>query len=151
MMMTDNFYPGDLAQYFSVIHRAFLHETHASYQKLHLNATSAYILVLLCKTGPQNQNFIAKTLLISKGQITREIRHLKAMSYVTQQVSDQNHAHNIISLTPQGCQILSQVELIRNQWWQDRLDFNQVNDDSLFEPTLRKIAQELIQRSKKES
>lgn len=148
--MTDKFYPGDLAQYFSVIHRAFLRDTHAAYQKLHLNATSAYILVLLCKTGSQSQNDIAKTLLISKGQITREIQRLKALEYVTQEVSNQNHTRNIISLTKTGQQVLSQVQVIRNDWWQQQIAQNQITSQSLFEPTLKQITQKLIARSQKE-
>ncbi|WP_252904159.1 hypothetical protein [Secundilactobacillus silagei] len=49
--MTLQTFPGDLAQSFSIIHRAFQRDTQPIYKALNLNVTNAYILLLLEQQG----------------------------------------------------------------------------------------------------
>lgn len=84
--MVLNTFPGDIAQAFSVIHRAFLRDTKQEYAALGLNPTSAYILLYLAQHGPSTQSTLAHALIIDKGQITREIKKSVTLGFVTKKL-----------------------------------------------------------------
>lgn len=144
--MTLQTFPGDLAQCFSIIHRAFQRDTQPLYKKINLNVTNAYILLLLDKQGEHSQNDLARRLVINKGQITREIKRLTEMGYVSQTQSEDNKTTNVIRITSAGRQVVPQVVDIRNDWWQDRLTQNNVDLNAPFAETLQLIMGELIER-----
>ncbi|MTV81929.1 MarR family winged helix-turn-helix transcriptional regulator [Secundilactobacillus folii] len=139
-------FPGDLAQCFSIIHRAFQRDTQPIYKQINLNVTNAYILLLLDKRGERSQNELARTLVINKGQITREIKRLTELGYVSQTQSADNKTTNIIRITAGGRKVVPQIIAVRNEWWQERLSKNHVSADSPFAETLQTIMDELIER-----
>jgi len=141
-------FPGDLAQSFSIIHRAFQRDTQPIYKALNLNVTNAYILLLLEQQGAHSQNELAKKLVINKGQITREIKRLSELGYVSQTQSIDNRTTNVIKITAAGSQVVPKIVEIRNKWWQQRLDRSHLDVDAPFAETLQTIMKELIQRSK---
>lgn len=147
--MTLQTFPGDLAQCFSIIHRAFQRDTQPLYKAIHLNVTNAYILLLLEQKGARSQNELARTLVINKGQITREIKRLTELSYVSQTQSTDNRTTNVIEITPAGSAIVPQIVAIRNKWWQARLDVNKVATDAPFAESLETIMNELIKNNDK--
>ncbi|GAT18066.1 MarR family winged helix-turn-helix transcriptional regulator [Secundilactobacillus silagei] len=146
--MTLQTFPGDLAQSFSIIHRAFQRDTQPIYKALNLNVTNAYILLLLEQQGAHSQNELAKKLVINKGQITREIKRLSELGYVSQTQSIDNRTTNVIKITAAGSQVVPKIVEIRNKWWQQRLDRSHLDVDAPFAETLQTIMKELIQRSK---
>ncbi|WP_054750399.1 MarR family winged helix-turn-helix transcriptional regulator [Lacticaseibacillus thailandensis] len=108
-----------------------------------LNATSAYILLLLHQQGDSSQNDLARTLVINKGQIAREVHRLSTDSYVSQTQSPDNRTTNIIHITTAGEAIIPEIIAIRNQWWQARLEHNHIDPDDSFQATLQKLSTEL--------
>lgn len=146
--MTLQTFPGDLAQSFSIIHRAFQRDTQPIYKTLKLNVTNAYILLLLEQQGEHSQNELAKRLVINKGQITREIKRLTELGYVSQTQSVDNKTTNVIRITLAGSQVVPKIVDIRNQWWQQRLDRSHIDVNAPFAEALDKVMKELIQRSK---
>lgn len=144
--MTLETFPGDLAQCFSIIHRAFQRDTQPIYKQINLNVTNAYILLLLDTHGERSQNELARTLVINKGQITREIKRLMELGYVSQTKSADNKTTNIIRITSAGQKVIPQIVAIRNDWWQERLDVNHVSATTPFAETLQTIMRELIAR-----
>lgn len=141
--MPENTFPGDFAQSFSIIHRAFQRDVLPQYKEMGLNATSAYILLLLHQQGDSSQNELARTLVINKGQIAREVRWLHTDGYVSQTQSTDNRTTNIIHITDDGQAIIPQIISIRNRWWQERLDNNQIDPDNSFKDTLDVLMTEL--------
>ncbi len=139
-------YPGDLAQCFSVIHRAFLRDTKSKYNTINLNATSAYIILLLDEIGESSQNKLAKTLLINKGQITKEINRLLKLKFITKEKLATKRTTNVIKITIKGRKIIPKIISIRNDWWNQRISNNEIKNKSSFAPTLIKITEELIKR-----
>ncbi|GAX09177.1 MarR family transcriptional regulator [Secundilactobacillus silagincola] len=146
--MTLQTFPGDLAQSFSIIHRAFQRDTQPVYKQLNLNVTNAYILLLLEQQGEHSQNELAKRLVINKGQITREIKRLSELGYVSQTQSVDNRTTNVIKITEAGSQVVPKIVDIRNQWWQQRLDQSHVDVNAPFAETLQTVMRELIERDK---
>ncbi|KRM27516.1 MarR family transcriptional regulator [Schleiferilactobacillus harbinensis] len=142
--MVLNTFPGDIAQAFSVIHRAFLRDTKQEYAALGLNPTSAYILLYLAQHGPSTQSTLAHALIIDKGQITREIKKSVTLGFVTKTVSTTNRTANIVAITAAGKAILPTIVTIRNQWWQTRLTRNHIQPDAPFVQSIEKIQDELI-------
>ncbi|GAW99230.1 MarR family winged helix-turn-helix transcriptional regulator [Secundilactobacillus mixtipabuli] len=145
--MTLQTFPGDLAQSFSIIHRAFQRDTQPIYKTLKLNVTNAYILLLLEQQGEHSQNELAKRLVINKGQITREIKRLSELGFVSQTQSMDNRTTNVIKITPDGSKVVPKIVEIRNQWWQERFNRSHVNADAPFAETLQLIMRELIERN----
>lgn len=145
--MTLQTFPGDLAQSFSIIHRAFQRDTQPIYKTLKLNVTNAYILLLLEQQGEHSQNEVAKRLVINKGQITREIKRLSELGFVSQTQSMDNRTTNVIKITPDGSKVVPKIVEIRNQWWQERFNRSHVNADAPFAETLQLIMRELIERN----
>lgn len=141
-------FPGDLAQCFSIIHRAFQRDTQPLYKAIHLNVTNAYILLLLEKQGESSQNALARTLVINKGQITREIKRLSELGYISQTQSVDNKTTNVIRITAAGLEVVPSIVKIRNDWWQERLDHNQVTVDAPFAKTLQTIMADLIESNR---
>lgn len=141
-------FPGDLAQCFSIIHRAFQRDTQPLYKAIHLNVTNAYILLLLEKQGESSQNALARTLVINKGQITREIKRLSELGYISQTQSVDNKTTNVIRITAAGLAVVPSIVKIRNDWWQERLDRNQVTVDAPFAATLQTIMADLIESNR---
>ncbi|WP_156660467.1 MarR family winged helix-turn-helix transcriptional regulator [Secundilactobacillus odoratitofui] len=146
--MTLHTFPGDLAQCFSIIHRAFQRDTQPLYKAIDLNVTNAYILLLLDQQGERSQNELARTLVINKGQITREIKRLSELGYVSQTQSLDNRTTNVIRITDAGLKVVPKIVDIRNAWWQERLNRNHVDVNAPFAETLEKIMDELIVRNK---
>lgn len=146
--MTLQTFPGDLAQSFSIIHRAFQRDTQPIYKTLKLNVTNAYILLLLEQQGEHSQNELAKRLVINKGQITREIKRLSELGYVSQTQSVDNRTTNVIKITDEGRKVVPKIVDIRNQWWQERFKRSHVDADAPFAETLQTVMKELIERSK---
>lgn len=141
-------FPGDLAQSFSIIHRAFQRDTQPIYKKLSLNVTNAYILLLLEQQGEHSQNELAKRLVINKGQITREIKRLSELGYVSQTQSMDNRTTNVIRITAAGKKVVPKIVDIRNQWWQERFERSHVSPEAPFAKTLETVMRELIKRSR---
>ena len=141
-------FPGDLAQCFSIIHRAFQRDTQPLYKAIHLDVTNAYILLLLEKQGESSQNALARTLVINKGQITREIKRLSELGYISQTQSVDNKTTNVIRITAAGLEVVPSIVKIRNDWWQERLDHNQVTVDAPFAETLQTIMADLIESNR---
>lgn len=146
--MTLQTFPGDLAQSFSIIHRAFQRDTQPIYKTLNLNVTNAYILLLLEQQGEHSQNELAKRLVINKGQITREIKRLSELGYVSQTQSVDNRTTNVIKITEEGKKVVPKIVDIRNKWWQERFDRSHLNAEAPFAETLQTVMKELIERSK---
>ncbi|WP_054653987.1 hypothetical protein [Secundilactobacillus silagei] len=86
--------------------------------------------------------------MINKGQITREIKRLSELGYVSQTQSIDNRTTNVIKITAAGSQVVPKIVEIRNKWWQQRLDRSHLDVDAPFAETLQTIMKELIQRSK---
>ncbi len=146
--MNLNTFPGDIAQYFSVIHRAFLHDTQPKYRELSLNATSAYILVRLAKYGQSNQNNLAKYLVINKGQVTREIKRLVDLDLVSKQTMTENRTANVINITEKGQKLIPKIVAIRNEWWQARLKNEKIDENSGFFSAITRIGREVTGQPK---
>ncbi|GAX05127.1 MarR family transcriptional regulator [Secundilactobacillus pentosiphilus] len=146
--MTLQTFPGDLAQSFSIIHRAFQRDTQPIYKKLNLNVTNAYILLLLEQQGEHSQNELAKRLVINKGQITREIKRLSELGYVSQTQSTDNRTTNVIRITAAGKEVVPKIVDIRNQWWQERFQRSHVSPEAPFAKALETVMRELIERSR---
>ena len=145
-MKEDPNYPGDLAQAFSVVHRAFYNDTKQQYQHFQLNPTSAYILVFLSRQGDSNQTTLARRLVINKGQITREVQHLVELGFVIKTVDQYKKTANHLSLSSAGKSLIPQILAIRETWWQERLKLNGLQLTTPFAEALTAVTQELIHR-----
>jgi DNA-binding MarR family transcriptional regulator len=143
--MARNTFPGDIAQAFSVIHRAFLRDTKQQYDQLGLNPTSAYILLYLAQHGPSTQSTLAHALIIDKGQITRETKKLASLGFLTKAVSPTNRTANIVTITATGKKLLPTIIAIRNHWWEERLAQNNLAPTAPFVTSIQKIQDELTQ------
>lgn len=137
-------FPGDIAQSVSVIHRAYQRDAQLLFKQLNINATSAYILLILDKEGTFSQNELSRELLINKGQIAREVKRLSGDGFVTQEQSPDNKTTNVVTITPAGVALIPKIVDFRNAWWRRRLQLSELTPDSALATSLQLISRELI-------
>ncbi|ABJ57606.1 MarR family winged helix-turn-helix transcriptional regulator [Oenococcus oeni] len=137
--MREETFPGDIAQYFSVIHRAFLKDTKGEYAKYDLNPTNAYILLYLFFNKNSSQSELAQKLVINKGQITRETTKLLSLNFISKEISSKNRTTNVIAISSDGKKVIKKIIDIRNQWWEEKLKLSGVKTNSEFLDSLKKL------------
>lgn len=106
-------------------------------EEFNINSSQLHFLFEISHQKEINQENIASRCNINKGAVARSIKKLEDKGLVERRIDDNNRRQNIISLTPDGEEILKKAISKLDKW-----------ESYIFEDNL--IEKEMLQKSLKE-
>jgi len=125
----------DLTTNLAILHRQFQRDMNQILEadKVPINITEFYLLVLVSEATPINQRMAARTIAVDEGLMTRMGRHLVRLSLLQKNDDPADRRNKQLSLTTKGQDLVKQAIDVLHQWWQrvtpgdTPLDFQKLN------------------------
>jgi len=125
----------DLTTNLAILHRQFQRDMNQILEadKVPINITEFYLLVLVSESTPINQRMAARTIAVDEGLMTRMVRHLVRLSLLQKNDDPADRRNKQLSLTTKGQDLVKQAIDVLHQWWQrvtpgdTPLDFQKLN------------------------
>lgn len=133
---------GYLAQDISILHRQYYKDTREEFNQISLNPTAACILLAVSDYENISQNQVARSLVIDKGLATREINKMNQLNYLTK--SDGAGKTKVLNLTEEGKKVVTKVQKIRSQWWEDRFVKAGIQKDSPLVSSIEAVVSTIV-------
>jgi len=125
----------DLTTNLAILHRQFQRDMNQILEadKVPINITEFYLLVLVSESTPINQRMAARTIAVDEGLMTRMVRHLVRLSLLQKNDDPADRRNKQLSLTTKGQDLVKQAIDVLHQWWHrvtpgdTPLDFQKLN------------------------
>lgn len=110
-----------LSTYTAILHRQMQRDMNQLLirDKLPVNITEVYLLVLILESQPINQRRAATTLAVDEGLMTRMVTHLKELKLINKVDSQRDRRVKELTLTPEGEALLGSALKKFNIWWEE--------------------------------
>ncbi|PIO82612.1 hypothetical protein BSQ39_03015 [Loigolactobacillus backii] len=89
-------------------------------KKLPLTLPELNLLLLVGQTATVNQHTIAQKMLLADDEITRMVRKLIKLAYLTREQDIADHRKKLLNLSTNGQKILAAVQRELQDWWQQQ-------------------------------
>ena len=106
-----------------------------------INAGHLLFLILIYENEGINMQQLAKLGCFDKGTITKSIRRLEELGYVNSMCSPNDKRIRMLYTTDQAKNIIRDLYIIRQQWWEKLTDGIDNDELKQFEKTFQKLTQ----------
>ncbi|WP_054699048.1 MarR family winged helix-turn-helix transcriptional regulator [Secundilactobacillus odoratitofui] len=86
--------------------------------KLPVNITEMYLMVLILESQPISQRRASTTLAVDEGLMTRMVKHLTALGLIHKQAAERDKRVKELTLTADGKELLDYGLSQFNEWWE---------------------------------
>ena len=111
----------DFTTNLAILHRQFQRDMNQILEadKVPINITEFYLLVLVSETSPINQRMAARTIAVDEGLMTRMVRHLVALDFLQKTDDPADRRNKQLTLTATGEQLVQRAIQVLHHWWQN--------------------------------
>ncbi|WP_125981864.1 MarR family winged helix-turn-helix transcriptional regulator [Loigolactobacillus iwatensis] len=89
-------------------------------KKLPLTLPELNLILLVGQTATVNQHTIAQKMLLADDEITRMVRKLIKLAYLTREQDTVDHRKKLLNLSTNGQKILVAAQRKLQDWWQQQ-------------------------------
>lgn len=86
--------------------------------KLPVNITEMYLMVLILESQPISQRRASTTLAVDEGLMTRMVKHLTALGLIHKEAAARDKRVKELTLTEDGEKLLDYALAQFNKWWE---------------------------------
>lgn len=110
----------DFTTNLAILHRQFQRDMNQILEadKVPINITEFYLLVLVSENSPINQRMAARTIAVDEGLMTRMVRHLVALSLLQKTDDPTDRRNKQLTLTGKGQHLVQRAIDVLHHWWQ---------------------------------
>lgn len=118
-----------ISTYNAILHRQLQRDMNQLLikDKLPVNITEMYLMVLILESQPISQRRASTTLAVDEGLMTRMVKHLTALGLIHKEAAARDKRVKELTLTEDGEKLLDYALSQFNKWWES------------FEPDLKGI------------
>ncbi|KRM57957.1 MarR family winged helix-turn-helix transcriptional regulator [Secundilactobacillus malefermentans] len=112
-----------LSTYVAILHRQLQRDMNQLLveDKLPVNITEIYLMVLIMETDGVNQRQAAQTLAVDEGLMTRMVKHLVTLNFIEKTNSPEDKRNKLLTLTEAGKKLLEHGLGRFQNWWRSFL------------------------------
>ena len=120
----------DFTTNLAILHRQFQRAMNQLLEadKMPVNITEFYLLVLISETRQLNQRRAAWTMAVDEGLMARMVHHLVELKLIQKETDPRDRRNRRLQLTPSGQELVQQAITVLHDWWQqatpNQSDFN---------------------------
>ncbi|GAK48736.1 transcriptional regulator [Secundilactobacillus oryzae JCM 18671] len=126
-----------LSTYVAILHRQLQRDMNQLLveDKLPVNMTEIYLMVLIMETDGVNQRQAATTLAVDEGLMTRMVKHLVSLGFIEKTASAEDKRNKLLTLTVSGEKLLDHGLARFRKWWEtfindvDGLDIQKIGSE----------------------
>jgi len=111
----------DFTTNLAILHRQFQRAMNQILEadKMPVNITEFYLLVLVSETSQLNQRRAAWTMAVDEGLMARMVQHLVSLSLLQKETDPDDRRNRRLKLTADGQELVKQAIAVLHDWWQD--------------------------------
>ncbi|AYM02100.1 MarR family winged helix-turn-helix transcriptional regulator [Levilactobacillus yiduensis] len=110
----------DFTTNLAILHRQFQRAMNQILEadKMPINITEFYLLVLVSETSQLNQRRAAWTMAVDEGLMARMVHHLVDLSLLQKETDPDDRRNRRLTLTTDGKKLVKQAITVLHDWWQ---------------------------------
>ena len=111
----------DFTTNLAILHRQFQRAMNQILEadKMPVNITEFYLLVLVSETSQLNQRRAAWTMAVDEGLMARMVQHLVGLSLLQKETDPDDRRNRRLKLTDDGQVLVKQAVTVLHDWWRE--------------------------------
>lgn len=138
----------DFTTNLAILHRQFQRAMNQLLEadKMPVNITEFYLLVLISETRQLNQRRAAWTMAVDEGLMARMVHHLVELELIQKETDPRDRRNRRLQLTPAGQELVQQAITVLHDWWQQVTPNQSDFDYAVITAQLQRLSSRVLQK-----
>lgn len=138
----------DFTTNLAILHRQFQRAMNQLLEadKMPVNITEFYLLVLISETRQLNQRRAAWTMAVDEGLMARMVHHLVELELIQKETDPRDRRNRRLQLTPAGQELVQQAITVLHDWWQQATPNQSDFDYVVITAQLQRLSSRVLQK-----
>lgn len=143
----------DFTTNLAILHRQFQRAMNQILEadKMPVNITEFYLLVLVSETSHLNQRRAAWTMAVDEGLMARMVQHLVKLSLLQKETDPTDRRNRRLKLTADGKELVKQAIAVLHDWWQQATPTDSNFDYATITTQLQLLSSRVLQVDDRQS